>query len=305
MAYSALPRGHTLRVSPAVSPREASMSDSTVPANGAETALVEAPPGDFLLQLAMRADVDAAKVSALADTYIKLQEQRRRWDAADRAEAARREYLADKAAMQAALPVLEKDTPNQEGKGKFVDFGDLWAACYPIWTQHGFTVSYDVVPTDNGLIRLKLILEHRGGHRTEYLAPDTPPDTAGPRGTVNKTIPQGNQSTITYLQRGLLTRALGIGMRREDDDGNSGRPASSAVSPGAHPRQTIAEWLHAFAADLANCDWVSEVDTVVARPDVQLAKGRFAGDAKARLEELEAAAYKRVRARERQVMGDA
>ena len=267
-------------------------------------ALVDAPPRDFLLQLAVRTDVDAAKVSALADVYVRLQEQRRAWDRADRAEAARLEHLSDKALMQAQLPVLDKTTPNQEGKGKFVDFGELWEACFPIWTAHGFAVSYDVVPTDNGLIRLKLLLDHRGGHREEYYAPDTPPDTTGPKGTPNKTIPQGNQSTITYVQRGLLTRALGIAMKREDDDGNSGAPAHNAPPPprgqangaGAERRpRKISDWLNEFGGELAQCQREHEVDALVGRPDVQDASGRFVNGAASLFNQMVQDTYKRVR----------
>lgn len=260
--------------------------------------VVDAPPRDFLLQLAIRTDVDAAKVSALADVYVRLQEQKRAWDRADRAEAARLEYLADKATMQAKLPVLDKTTPNQEGKGKFVDFGELWEACFPIWTEHGFSVSYDVVPTDNGLIRLKLILDHRGGHREEYYAPDTPPDTTGPRGTPNKTIPQGNQSTITYVQRGLLTRALGIAMKREDDDGNSGHAAPlgrPAPPPPEERPRTIRDWLNGFGGELARCRREDEVDALVGRPDVQDASGRFVNGAATLFNQMVENTYKRVR----------
>lgn len=266
--------------------------------------VVDAPPRDFLLQLAMRADVDAAKVSALADVYIRLQEQNRAWDRADRAEAARLEYLSDKALMQAELPVLDKTTPNQEGKGKFVDFGELWEACFPVWTAHGFAVSFDIVPTDNGLIRLKLLLDHRGGHREEYFAPDTPPDTTGPRGTPNKTIPQGNQSTITYVQRGLLTRALGIAMKREDDDGNSGHVADRPPPPPRGPDngsaaesrpRTIRGWLDAFGGELGRCRREHEVDALVSRPDVQTASGTFVNGAATLFNQMVEDTYKRVR----------
>lgn len=278
--------------------------------------LAEPQPRDFLLQLAMRADVDAAKVSALADVYVRLQEQKRAWDRADRAEAARLEYLSDKALMQAELPVLDKTTPNQEGKGKFVDFGELWEACFPIWTAHGFAVSYDIVPTDNGLIRLKLLLDHRGGHREEYFAPDTPPDTTGPRGTPNKTIPQGNQSTITYVQRGLLTRALGIAMKREDDDGNSGHvadrpppdrppPRPRPSKPAAQGKPTIGQWLDSFGDELDGCQWSQDLDNLMGRPDVQQAKATFVNGARIRLDGMIRGAYDRVRAHEREIRGDA
>jgi hypothetical protein len=207
-------------------------------------------PEDFLLRIARDTTIDADKLRAVADVYVTMQEKQRAWVREDDKERARVAYFAAKPAMQAELPVLEKTTPNQEGKGKYLDYGELWETCCPIWTKHGFTVAFDIVPTDNGLIRVKLILDHTAGHRETFLAPDTPPDTAGPKGTPNKTVPQGNQATITFVQRGLLTRALGIGMKREEDDGNSGATGDHRAAP--HTTRTERR----YADDRPPVNWV-------------------------------------------------
>jgi hypothetical protein len=238
---------------------------------------------DFLLRIARDPSIDADKLRAVADVFIIMQEKQRTWAREDQQERARIAFYTARAPMQAELPVLEKDIPNQEGKGKFADFGDLWEACLPVWTKHGFIVSFDIVPLDNGLIRVKLLLDHVLGHREEYLAPDTPPDTSGPRGTINKTIPQGSQSTVTYVQRGVLCRALGIGMKREDDDGNSGarddnphRPHTKSTQqretrePIDHPvdRRPTANWVESsyqrLDATKSAEDWMTTLGYILA-----------------------------------------
>jgi len=207
---------------------------TVVPTNGNHVA--EAPD-DFLTRMAMNPAIDADKLKTLAETWIITQEKQREWEKADRADAARIAFYAALPAMQRALPVLDKDTPNQEGKGKYTDYGDLWEACYQIWTAHGFSVSFDTVPTGTELIRLKCIVRHAAGHEEEYFAPDTPADTMGPQGTANKTVIQGQQASITYVQRGLLCRAIGIAMRREEIDGN----ASSQDDDGGRQRSQSLE----------------------------------------------------------------
>jgi hypothetical protein len=201
--------------------------------------------GDFLAKLAMDANVTAEKLQVMADVAIKLREAQRQWDREDEAKQARLVALAAKAAMQAELPVFEKDIPNPHTKSKFTDFADIWEKCCPIWSRHGFSVSFDVLPTANENIRLKCMLMHSAGYVEEYFSPETPPDTKGPQGNVNKTVPQGQQASITYLQRGLLCRAVGVAMKREDDDGSSGRrdDERGPVSQGpAKPKPEVAAW---------------------------------------------------------------
>lgn len=195
---------------------------TTTRPNGNGNAMTAAPD-DFLTRMACNPDMDAEKLRVVAQVYIDMQEKQRGWLREDAADRARTAFWEAFPAMQNELPVLEKDQKNQEGKGKFVDYGDAWEKCCPVWSRHGFSVSFpDALLTEAGLIRVTCRVAHKAGHVEIFTAPDTPADTTGPKGTINKTIPQGNQATITYVQRGLLFRAIGIATKREDDDGNSG-----------------------------------------------------------------------------------
>lgn len=233
-------------------------------------------PSDFLIRLASDTNVDAQKLEVISRVYRETMEQQRQWVREDAAERARVAYVAAKSAMQAELPVVDKDTPNPHTKSKYADFGALWEACRPVWTKYGFSVSFQSVlvegllpdGTRGALVRVSLLLEHTEpgasvAHTAEYSAPDAPPDTVGMRGTANKTVPQGNQATTTFLQRGLLCRALGIAMKGEDNDGNDGArdtgyrphtsetPSRQVPPPPTPPMRPSKAWVKEVAAKLS------------------------------------------------------
>ena len=145
-------------------------------------------------------------------------------------------YRAARAAMQADLPIVSRSADNPETHSKYAKFESIWEACCPIWTRHGFSVGFNAVTLpESGLIRVTCELMHKDGHTGVFTAPDCPPDNAGIRGSINKTMVQGNQATVTYIQRGLLCRALGIAMANEDNDGASNTRESR---PQPHRTQT-------------------------------------------------------------------
>lgn len=173
---------------------------------------------DFLLRLVTSPDVDPAKLQAIMGVIERRQEEQRR----ERADLAMKAYRAAKARMQAELPIIGRDAQNPQTKSRYARLESIWEECCPIWTRHGFDVSFQATSVDGGLVRVTLMLGHEGGHVETFTAPDAPPDDRGIAGTVNKTMVQGNQATVTYIKRGLLCNALGIVTRLEDDDGNSG-----------------------------------------------------------------------------------
>lgn len=187
--------------------------------NGASHAVVATlgDADDYITRMARDPQIDAAKLSALIDVRIRVREQER----IEEAERRRIAFFAAFPAMQAEMPVVGRDTYNESTKSHFARLETIWEMCCPVWTRHGFSITFDVASLDNGLMHITLRLS-MGGHTEIYTAPDTPPDTTGPKGTPNKTVVQGNQSSISYVKRGLLCNALGIVTRYEDDDGQSG-----------------------------------------------------------------------------------
>ena len=112
------------------------------------------------------------------------------------------------------MPIIGRDAKNDHTRSSYARLETIWALCSPVWTRHGFAVGFDAATVpDSNLIRVTLHLSHEAGHTETFVAPDTPPDSAGSGGKTNKTIVQANQSTVTYIQRGLLCRAIALSRR--------------------------------------------------------------------------------------------
>ena len=171
-----------------------------------------------LAQVAKDPSVDAGKLKIIYDLMKDYKEEERK----EKAEKARVDFYAALAEMQGHLPIIKRDTQNPNTRSRFAQLSTLWAQCLPIWTKYGFAVSFDSRTLENNLIEVSLKLSHKTGHTEIFHTPSAPPDTSGLRGVANKTFVQGNQSTITYLQRGLLCRALGIVTANFDDDDDDG-----------------------------------------------------------------------------------
>jgi len=213
---------------------------------------------DQLAQVAKDPSIDAGKLKVIYDLMKDYKEEERK----EKAEKARVDFYAALADMQGHLPIIKRDTQNPNTRSRFAQLSTIWAQCLPIWTKYGFAVSFDSRTLENSLIEVSLKLSHRNGHTEIFHTPSAPPDTSGLRGVANKTFVQGNQSTITYLQRGLLCRALGIVTANFDDDDDDGAggaapttviqrrgrdlpPVARAEEPIYPPRQPTAPAAHA------------------------------------------------------------
>jgi hypothetical protein len=169
---------------------------------------------NFITKLALNEKIDEQKLRVLWEIQKDVLAEKRK----EEAEAARVAYYSAKAVMQSNLPLIGKS--KQGEKGKYAPFEDIWSKCMPIWTAEGFSVAFQSRSVENGLIRVSLILSHKQGHIEVFDAPDAPPDNAGAKGAVNKTPIQANQSTVSYIKRGLLCSVLGIATADEDKDGD-------------------------------------------------------------------------------------
>lgn len=177
-------------------------------------AVREQPFEEFMIRAASDPNIDAAKVSALWEVQKEILEERRR----QRQEEAEAEFYAAKAEVQAKLPIIPHDKKNPHTRSTYTSLEAMWEACCPIWTGHGFSVRFPSHNTHEGLIHIECWIT-RNGYTEKNTCPDAPADTSGSQGKQNKTIVQGNQSTISFTKRGLLGSSWGIVTRNDDDDG--------------------------------------------------------------------------------------
>lgn len=137
------------------------------------------------------------------------------------ANEARKAYAKDMAACQADMPVVFESRDNTHTKSKYAAYKDLAKASKPVYTSHGFSVSFCEDNTDKeGCIRMKAHVLHESGHSEDFWC-DIPIDDKGPSGTKNKTLTHGVKSASSYGRGMLLAQIFNIPTSDDvDDDGN-------------------------------------------------------------------------------------
>jgi hypothetical protein len=162
-----------------------------------------------------------------------------------------RQVLADEAkalfaiAMSAAQGEIEpvaKDAQNQETKAKYARLEAILAAISPIYTKHGFSLSFNQTESLDKQVSITCRLAHAGGHSESYTLSGSL-DNAGIRGTTNKTPIQAMGSTITYLRRYLTCMIFNVSIKDEDNDGNHQHNRAHLVLINPEQKSAITELL--------------------------------------------------------------
>lgn len=172
------------------------------------TALVANP----FERMAMRAIESGNGIDQL-ERLMTLQLQ---WDANE----ARKVYDAAMAECQAAMPRVYKDKYNEQTKSWYASLESVAKAAQPIYTQHGFSLSFNTGESKfphHVLIKCKC--SHKAGH-SEHFEYDQPLDDAGIGGNKNKTPTHARGSAISYGRRYLTMMVFNLAMS-DDDDGNA------------------------------------------------------------------------------------
>lgn len=139
-----------------------------------------------------------------------------------------REIIADDArvrfnrAMSAAqaeiIPVV-RDAVNPETRSKYARLETVDAAIRPIYTRHGFNLSFTEVPNEGPELKIACLVKHDAGHVEPYHL-SALSDTTGPKGGANKTQVQGVGSSVSYLRRYLTLMIFNVALANDDNDGN-------------------------------------------------------------------------------------
>ena len=205
---------------------------------GAALAVPAEPLADSLLNFVAR---------AMADPKINV-------DKLSLLLAMQREIVADDArlrfnrAMSAAQgemqPVL-RDATNEQTRTKYARLEAIDAAIRPIYTRHGFCLTFNSEPTGGANARIVCEVSHAAGH-TKRFQLEAAPDTTGPQGTRNKTELHGLGSTVSYLRRFLTCMVFNI-VTADDNDGNRRQQRDTGEVAG---RADLSE-LHALLAKCA------------------------------------------------------
>jgi len=164
---------------------------------------------------ALQRILDAARDPAVdVDKYERLLAMYERTKAAAKAEA----YSRAMNAAQVGMSQISRDQTNSQTKSKYATFAALDLAMRPIYTKHGFSLSFDTDDAPEGYVRVVCLVEHiDGGEKRPHI--DIPADGKGAKGNDVMTKTHATMSAITYGRRALLKMIFNIA--ETDDDGNS------------------------------------------------------------------------------------
>lgn len=207
-----------------------------------------APPLPVSEAAAVLQIIDRAARDPLVDIdkMKQLMEMRNRM----KAEQAELEFDAAMSDAQEAMQPVRADANNPSTKSKYASFAALDSAIRPIYTKHGFAVTFDTADSPlDGHIRVVAKVS-RGGHR-ERPHIDMPADGKGAKGGDVMTKTHAVGSAVSYGKRYLLGMTFNIAVK--DDDGNAAgaRPSSGPITEA----QLIAlrELIDVSGADIEIC----------------------------------------------------
>lgn len=145
------------------------------------------------------------------------------------ARASEREFNIAMNEVQEEIRPIAADASNPQTKSKYASYLALDKALRPIYTNHGFSLSFDTGDATADMVRVLCYVSHRDGHSRTYKV-DMPADGKGAKGGDVMTKTHATGAAMTYGQRYLLKMIFNIAVG-EDDDGNKAGDTSKKITP--------------------------------------------------------------------------
>jgi len=132
------------------------------------------------------------------------------------------DFNASMTAAQMEMGPISADATNPQTRSKYASYPKLDKRLRPIYTRHGFALSFDEgdSPKEEH-IRVLCYVSHRGGHSKTYHK-DMPADGKGAKGGDVMTKTHAAGAAMTYGMRYLLKGIFNVAVGEEDKDGNTG-----------------------------------------------------------------------------------
>jgi len=127
-------------------------------------------------------------------------------------------------AVQSELGRIAPDLTNPQTKSKYASYAALDRAIRPIYTKHGFSLSFDSGDSQPETVVAYCYVSHRDGHTRKYQSPPMPSDGKGARGGDVMTKTHATGAAMSYAMRYLLKFIFNIAIGEEDSDGNGPAP---------------------------------------------------------------------------------
>lgn len=134
------------------------------------------------------------------------------------AEQARIAFEVAMSAVQSEMRPVLRDATNEHTRSKYARLEHIAQVIQPIYSRHGFSVSFNNPDETDGSIVVTCELAHQDGHTKTFRLAGAP-DAVGSQGKSNKTAIQAVGSTVSYLRRYLLCMIFNVSLTDDDNDG--------------------------------------------------------------------------------------
>lgn len=125
-------------------------------------------------------------------------------------------------AAQAEMRPISANASNPQTRSRYATFDKLDRALRPIYTHHGFSLSFDEGESPKPEhVRVLCYVAHTAGHTRTYHR-DMPADGKGAKGGDVMTKTHAAGAAGSYGARYLLKGIWNVAVGEEDDDGNGG-----------------------------------------------------------------------------------
>lgn len=125
-------------------------------------------------------------------------------------------------ACQRELRVVAANANNPQTRSKYATYEALDKALRPVYTKHGFSISYSTADTPKPDCVRVIAYVSKGAHTRIYPV-DMPADGKGAKGGDVMTKTHATGAAMSYGARYLLKGIFNISVGEDDDDGNLGR----------------------------------------------------------------------------------
>ena len=180
-------------------------------------ALVPSTESETMMQMIERSSrdptVDVGKLKELMTMYNDIA-----------ARNAEREYYLSMNEAQREMSQIRTDAENPQTHSRYASFPALDRALRPIYTKHGFSISYNTKPSAHAEMVCVTARLSKGGHSRDYRL-DMPADGKGAKGGDVMSRTHATGAAVTYGRRYLLAMIFNLAVERDDDGNAAGNTA--------------------------------------------------------------------------------
>jgi hypothetical protein len=138
----------------------------------------------------------------------------------EKALAAQEAFNTAMTAAQQEMSPIATNANNSQTKSRYATYDQLDRAMRPIYTKHGFALSFDEADQPKSeMVRIVCFVSHIGGFTRTYHR-DMPADGKGAKGGDVMTKTHAAGAAASYAMRYLLRGIFNVAVGEEDKDGN-------------------------------------------------------------------------------------